>query len=76
MLQQFRRAEWSDEPSLDAGSVQIELCESSFYVKLAELEAWLKRTGGSNREVHCVTPCEGESGTEHTESFVATRTIQ
>jgi hypothetical protein len=51
-LQQFRRSEWSREASLDAGSLRIEVCESTFYhVKIVELEAWLKRTGGPPREV-------------------------
>ena len=51
-LQQFRRAEWSREASLDAGTLRVEVCESTFYkVKVAELEAWLKRTGGSPRDV-------------------------
>lgn len=51
-LQRFRRSEWSREASLDAGSLRIEVCESTFYhVKVAELEAWLKRTGGAPREV-------------------------
>jgi len=50
-LQQFRRADWSREASLDAGSLRVEVCESAFYtVKVAALEAWLKRSGGS--------PCE------------------
>ena len=39
-LQQFRRADWSREPSLDTGTLRIEVCESTFYnVKVAELEA-------------------------------------
>ena len=51
-LQHFRRAEWSREASLDAGTLRVEVCESTFYnVKVAELEAWLKRTGGPPREV-------------------------
>jgi hypothetical protein len=51
-LQLFRRAEWSREASLDAGTLRVEVCESSFYrVKVTELEAWLKRTGGAPREV-------------------------
>jgi len=51
-LQQFRRADWSREASLDAGALRVEVCESTFYMlKVAALEAWLKRTGGSPREV-------------------------
>ena len=43
---QFRRAEWSREGSLDEGTLRVEVCESTFYnVKVAELEAWLRRTG-------------------------------
>jgi hypothetical protein len=39
-LQHFRRAEWSREASLDAGTLRVEGCESTFYnVKVAELEA-------------------------------------
>ena len=51
-LQQFRRADWSREASLDAGTLRVEVCESTFYnVKVAELEAWLKRTGGAPHDV-------------------------
>jgi hypothetical protein len=51
-FQQFRRSEWSREASLDAGTLRVEVCESTFYnVKVAELEAWLKRTGGAPRDV-------------------------
>ena len=51
-LQQFRRADWSREASLDAGTLRVEVCESTFYnVKVAELETWLKRTGGAPREI-------------------------
>ncbi|SRR5579883_1534685 len=51
-LQQFRRADWSREASLDAATLRVEVCESTFYnVKVAELEAWLKRTGGAPRDV-------------------------
>jgi hypothetical protein len=51
-LKQFRRAEWSREASLDAGTLRVEVCESTFYnVKVAELEAWLKRTGGAPRDI-------------------------
>jgi hypothetical protein len=51
-LQQFRRAEWSREESLDAGTLRVEVCESTFYnLKAAELEAWLRRNGGAPRDV-------------------------
>lgn len=51
-LQQFRRAEWSREASLDTGTLRVEVCESTFYnVKVMELEAWLRRTGGTPRDV-------------------------
>jgi hypothetical protein len=51
-LQQFRRAEWSREASLDAGTLRVEVCESTFYnVKATELEAWLKRSGGAPRDI-------------------------
>lgn len=40
------------EASLDAGTLRAEVCESTFYnVKVEELEAWLKRTGGAPRDV-------------------------
>ena len=51
-LQQFRRSQWSREASLDTGTLHVEVCESTFYnVKVAELEAWLKRTGGAPRDI-------------------------
>lgn len=51
-LQQFRRADWSREESLDAGTLRVEVCDSTFYnVRVAELEAWLKRPGGAPRDV-------------------------
>jgi len=51
-LNQFRRAEWSREASLDTGTLRVEVCESTFYnVKVAELEAWLNRTGGAPRDI-------------------------
>jgi hypothetical protein len=51
-LQQFRRSDWSREASLDTGTLRVEVRESTFYnVKVAELEAWLKRTGGKPYEV-------------------------
>ena len=51
-LQQFRRSDWSREASIDAGTLRVEVCESTFYnVKVNELEAWLRRTGGAPREI-------------------------
>jgi hypothetical protein len=51
-LQQFRRADWSREASLDAGTLRVEVCDSTLYnVRVAELEAWLKRSGGAPRDV-------------------------
>ena len=51
-LQQFRPAEWSREASLDAGTLRVEVCESTFYnLRISDLEQWLKRTGGSPRDV-------------------------
>ena len=51
-LQQFRRSEWSREESLDTGTLRVEVCESMFYnIKVAELEDWLKRSGGKPSEV-------------------------
>jgi len=52
-LRQFRRADWSREDSLDLGSLRIEVWEQPtiYRVEVAKLEAWLKRSGGSPREV-------------------------
>jgi hypothetical protein len=51
-LQQFRRSEWSRGASLDAGTLRVDVCESTFYnVKVTELEAWLKRSGGAPLDV-------------------------
>ena len=51
-LQQFRRADWSREESLDAGTLRVEVCDSTFYnVRVSDLEAWLRRTGGAPRDV-------------------------
>lgn len=50
-LQQFRRGDWSREASLEAGTLRVEVCESNFYnLRVAVLENWLKRSGGSPRE--------------------------
>ena len=51
-LQQFRRADWSREQSLDAGTLRVEVRDSTFYnVRVPDLEAWLKRGGGAPRDV-------------------------
>ena len=51
-LQQFRRSDWSREASLDTGTLRVEVCKSTFYnVRVAELEDWLKRSGGKPTEV-------------------------
>jgi hypothetical protein len=51
-LQQFRHSDRSREASLDAGTLRVEVRECTFYnVKVAELEAWLRRTGGAPRDV-------------------------
>ena len=50
-LQQFRRSEWSRGASF-ASTLRVEVCESTFYnVKVTELEAWLKRSGGAPLDV-------------------------
>jgi hypothetical protein len=37
---------------LDWDTLRVEVCESTSYnVKVAELETWLKRTGGAPRDV-------------------------
>ena len=52
-LRQFRRADWSREDALDLGSLRIEVWEQPtlYRVEVSKLEAWLKRQGGSPREV-------------------------
>jgi hypothetical protein len=51
-LQQCRRAEGSREASFDAGTLRVEVCESTFYnLKIVEPEAWLRRTGSAPRDV-------------------------
>jgi hypothetical protein len=45
-------SDWSREASLDTGILRVEVCESTFYnVRVAELEDWLKRSGGKPSEV-------------------------
>jgi hypothetical protein len=63
LVQQFRRADWSRDASLDAGTLRVEVCESSFYsVRVAELERWLKRTAGSPREAALRAKVRGRLG--------------
>ena len=51
-LRQFRRNDWSREASFETGLLKVEVCESSFYgILVADLEAWLKKSGGSPREM-------------------------
>lgn len=62
-LQHFRRGDWSREASLDTGTLRVEVCESTFYnIKVAELEAWLKRTGGKPSEVALRQKVRGRVG--------------
>jgi hypothetical protein len=51
-LKQFRRSDWSREASLETGTLRVEVCESNFYnLLVADLEQWLKKSGGSPREM-------------------------
>ena len=51
-LLQFQRKRLEPRGILDAGSLRVQVCESIFHnVKVAEVEAWLRRTGGVPREV-------------------------
>ena len=52
-LRQFRRADWSRESALDLGTLRIEVWEQPtlYRIEVAKLEAWLRRSGGSPREV-------------------------
>jgi hypothetical protein len=51
-LKQFRRSDWSREASFETGVLRVEVCESSFYnLLVSDLEAWLKKSGGSPREM-------------------------
>jgi hypothetical protein len=66
-LQQFRRSDWSREASLDTGTLRVEVCESTFYnVKVAELEDWLKRSGGKPSEVALRQKVRGRITTDKT----------
>jgi hypothetical protein len=51
-LKHFRRSDWSRESSFETGMLRVEVCESSFYnLLVTDLEAWLKKSGGSPREM-------------------------
>ena len=51
-LKQFRRSDWSREASFETGVLRVEVCESSvFSILITDLEAWLKKSGGSPREM-------------------------
>jgi len=52
-LRQFRRADWSREAALDLGTLRIEVWDrpTLYRIEVSKLEAWLKRSSGSPREV-------------------------
>ena len=51
-LKQFRRSDWSREASFETGTLRVQVCESNFYnLLVADLEQWLKKSGGSPREM-------------------------
>jgi len=51
-LKQFRWSDWSREASFETGTLRVEVCESNSYnIVVADLEQWLKKTGGSPREM-------------------------
>jgi hypothetical protein len=52
-LRQFRRADWSRQSAVELGTLRIEVWEQPtlYRVEVAKLEAWLRRSGGSPREV-------------------------
>jgi hypothetical protein len=51
-LKQFRRSDWSREASFETGTLRVEVFETSSYSLLvSDLEAWLKKSGGSPREM-------------------------
>jgi hypothetical protein len=52
-LRQFRRDDWSREAAFDLGTLRIEVWEQPtlYRIEVAKLEAWLRRSGGSPREV-------------------------
>jgi hypothetical protein len=51
-LKQFRRSDWSRDASFETGTLSVEVFESSlFSILIVDLEAWLKKSGGSPREM-------------------------
>ena len=51
-LKKFRKSDWSREQSFETGILRIEVCESSVYsLLIGDLEQWLKKSGGSPREM-------------------------
>ncbi len=51
-LKKFRRSDWSRESSFETGILRIEVRESSFFnVLVSDLEQWLRKSGGSPREM-------------------------
>jgi hypothetical protein len=51
-LKQFRKRDWSREASFETGVLRVEVFETSFYnLLVSDLEAWLKKSGGSPREM-------------------------
>ncbi len=51
-LQQFRRSDWSRLASLEAGTLRVEVCKSTFYkIRVADLEKWLARSSGTPRDM-------------------------
>jgi hypothetical protein len=52
-LQRFRKSAWSREASFDTGTLRVEVWEppTVHRVSIADLENWLKRTGGKPHDV-------------------------
>jgi hypothetical protein len=51
-LREFRQNDWSREESFETGVLRIEVYETSVYSLLvSDLDAWLKKSGGSPREM-------------------------
>jgi hypothetical protein len=51
-LKQFRRSDWSREASFETGTLRMEVCETiSYSLLVSDLEQWLKKSGGSPREM-------------------------
>lgn len=52
-LKKFRRNDWSRDASFETGMLRIEVIETNSYnVLVSDLEAWLKKSGGSPREMN------------------------